>query len=677
MNADFESAGPGARSIGRYELITEIGRGGMAVVHLARQRDLDRLVALKALHNIHSSTSELAERFLRESRLAGSLNHPNIVTVHEYFEESGTPYIAMEYVPEGSLRPRVGQFSIAQLVGALEGILAGLSAVEPSGIVHRDLKPENVMVTADGRVKIADFGIAKATESANYPRITRTTTGTTMGTPAYMAPEQVLGDVVGPWTDLYSLGIMAYEQLVGHVPFDNTHVPMAIMFRHLSEPIPAVVESRPAVDLSLSEWVGRLLVKEPDKRTQSAMRAWEELEEIVIGLLGPRWRREARIPNQDASARDGAPLGPQFIETAVASEGAGAALSPQFIETADASPSPVRSTQSKRARTVTTPAAEGGSGSRVSARGGIWRLGAVLLIAALAVFVGYAVTPRKGVAQGVEPLTNYASSRAFAIWYPADWRRVATIRLTPGLQLTEPIGLASSHAGGALVVGESQTDSPSLLPTGFLSTLPKLTQPEAVRLGRLTFRRYRDLEPAKDAGTAEVAYALPTTAGVVLALCTVPRDSPTTVTVDCERILRSLSLSTARAQPLGPVPAYASALRDAMMRLDSERAAGGLELSRARTAASQAAAAERLARAHNQALAALRRAVPGAAERVASAALLATLTRTANAYAAMAAGARGENAVVFDEGRTAVAAATTALSAVLEQFSELGYRIVG
>ena len=317
MNADSDSAGPAVSSIGRYEIIAEIGRGGMAVVHLARQRDLDRLVALKALHSIHSGTSELAERFLRESRLAGSLNHPNIVTVHEYFEEQGTPYIAMEYVPQGSLRPRVGEFSIAQLVGVLEGILAGLSAVEPSGIVHRDLKPENVMVTADGRVKIADFGIAKATESANYPRITTTKTGTTMGTPAYMAPEQVLGDRVGPWTDLYSVGIMAYEQLVGHVPFDNTHVPMAIMFRHLSEPIPAVIQSRPTVDTSLSEWVGRLLVKEPNKRTQGAGRAWEELEEIVIGLLGPRWRREARLPNRDAPAGAGTPLSRQFIETAV------------------------------------------------------------------------------------------------------------------------------------------------------------------------------------------------------------------------------------------------------------------------------------------------------------------------------------------------------------------------
>ena len=649
----------------------------MAVVHLARQRDLDRLVALKALHHMHLGTSELAERFLRESRLAGSLNHPNIVTVHEYFEEAGTPYIAMEYVPQGSLRPRVGEFSIAQLVGVLEGILAGLSAVEPSGIVHRDLKPENVMVTADGRVKIADFGIAKATETANYPRITTTRTGTTMGTPAYMAPEQVLGEVVGPWTDLYSVGIMTYEQLVGHVPFDNTHVPMAIMFRHLSEPIPAVVESRPTIDPSLSEWVARLLVKEPDKRTQSAMRAWEELEEIVIGLLGPRWRREARIPSRDASARVGAPLAPQFIETAIASTGAGAELHAQSVETAIPSPSSVGSAQSKRSRTVTTPGADGGSGTPEIALNGTRWLGAVLVIAAVAVVAGYLISPAGGTAPKAEPLTNHASSRALAVSYPANWRRARTIPQTPGLQLAEPLGLTSSHPGGALVVGESQTAGPSLLPTGFLSTLPKLTEPEAVRLGGLTFRRYRDLEPAKDTSTTEVAYALPTTAGIVLALCTVPRDSPTTVNVDCERILRSLELTLAKALPLGPIPTYASALRGAMTQLNSERVAGVLQLSRAGTAASQATAAERLARAYNQALIALRRAVPGPAERVASAALLATLAHTANAYTALASGARGENALLFDQGRNSVAAATTALSTALTQFSELGYRIAG
>src|SRR6201986_1457648 len=108
----------------------------------------------------------MAERFVRESRLAGSLNHPNIVTVLEYFEHDGVPYIAMEYVPGGSLRPHVGRLSLPQLIGVLEGVLSGLDHAGSAGIVHRDLKPENLMVTGEGRIKIADFGIAKATASA-------------------------------------------------------------------------------------------------------------------------------------------------------------------------------------------------------------------------------------------------------------------------------------------------------------------------------------------------------------------------------------------------------------------------------------------------------------------------------------------------------------------------------
>ena len=147
----------------RYEILREVGRGGMAMVYLARQTDLDRFVALKELGAFHASDPSFAQRFLRELRVAGSLSHPSIVTVHDYFEHDGTPYIAMEYVERGSLRPYVGQMDLAQVAGVLEGLLAGLAQAEQHGIVHRDLKPENLMVTSDGRVKIADFGIAKAT----------------------------------------------------------------------------------------------------------------------------------------------------------------------------------------------------------------------------------------------------------------------------------------------------------------------------------------------------------------------------------------------------------------------------------------------------------------------------------------------------------------------------------
>jgi len=298
-------------AVGRYEILREIGRGGMAIVYLARQRDLDRHVALKELSSFHAGSEEFAQRFVRESRLAGSLNHPNIVTVHEYFEHEGTQYIAMEYVPRGSLRRYIKRLSLGQACGVLEGVLAGLAHAETAGIVHRDLKPENIMVTADGRVKITDFGIARATVSTGF----RTETGMTVGTPAYMAPEQAAGSDLGPWTDLYSVGVMAYEFVVGDVPFHDTSAPMAVMMRHMSEPIPAAAQVRPEVDPALSDWIDSLLVKDPNRRVAHAHEAWEALEDIAVQLLGPMWRRNARLLDDQVAAREAAPLTPAPFES--------------------------------------------------------------------------------------------------------------------------------------------------------------------------------------------------------------------------------------------------------------------------------------------------------------------------------------------------------------------------
>ena len=183
--------------------------------------------------------------------------------MHDYFEHDGTPYIAMEYVERGSLRPYVGRMNLAQIGGVLEGLLAGLTHAESHGIVHRDLKPENLMVTADGRVKIADFGIAKATTKMQTGAFL-TATGTTVGTPTYMAPEQAMAQDIGPWTDLYSVGCMAFELFTGNVPFHDSDAPMAILLRHVNEPIAPVKSIRPEVDQRISDWIERLLVKEPD-----------------------------------------------------------------------------------------------------------------------------------------------------------------------------------------------------------------------------------------------------------------------------------------------------------------------------------------------------------------------------------------------------------------------------
>ena len=301
------------RMVGRYEVVRQIGRGGMAVVHLARQVDLDRWVALKELGAFHASEPSLAQRFVRESRVAGSLSHPNIVTVHDFFEYERTPYIAMEYLSQGSLRPYMRGLALPQIVGLLEGVLAGLSHAEGRGVVHRDLKPENLMVTDDGRVKITDFGIAKATDhlqSATYS----TAAGTAVGTPAYIAPEQALGEEVGPWTDLYSVGCIAYEAATGQLPFGDTATPAAMLLRHVNEPVVAPRLVRPELEASLSDWIEALLVKAPAARPAAATDAWERLEDIAIQVLGPRWRRDARLPTS-AEGSSGAPLRPASFGT--------------------------------------------------------------------------------------------------------------------------------------------------------------------------------------------------------------------------------------------------------------------------------------------------------------------------------------------------------------------------
>src|SRR3954447_23093777 len=254
-----------ARTVGRYEVLEELGRGGMATVYLARQLDLDRLVALKELSALRQSDHSFTERFLRESRLAGSLNPPNIVTVHDYFESEGTPYIAMEYVPGGSLRPQIGHMSLTQAAGALEGMLAALDHAHSHRVIHRDLKPENVMVTAQGSVKITDFGIAKATGRATTASFV-TAAGMTVGTPNYMAPEQAMGREVGPATDLYSLGGIAFEMFVGRVPFYDTDEPMAVLMRQVNDPIPPPRSLNPEIEPAISDWIEDLVVKDPKTR---------------------------------------------------------------------------------------------------------------------------------------------------------------------------------------------------------------------------------------------------------------------------------------------------------------------------------------------------------------------------------------------------------------------------
>jgi len=303
------------KRVGRFDLLEVIGRGGAAVVYLALQRDLQRNVALKELAPFHLADSSFAERFVEESRLAGAMNHANVVTVHEYFEDGAVPYIAMEYLPYGSLRQYIGRLSPAHIAGVLEGVLAGLTHGEAHGIVHRDVKPENLLVAIDGRVKIADFGVARAYSNA-ATRAVVTVAGTTIGTPAYMSPEQALGGELTPATDLYSLGVVAWELLTGQVPFEESDTPVAVLYRHVHEPIPSVRTVAPDVDEGIAQWLEKMLAKRPEDRFQSADEAWVELEDVVLDLLGPRWRREARLAVDGTQPHNQRTLTPAPFESA-------------------------------------------------------------------------------------------------------------------------------------------------------------------------------------------------------------------------------------------------------------------------------------------------------------------------------------------------------------------------
>lgn len=206
---------------GRYELQQPIGQGGMAEVFLARDQLLDRPVAIKRLLGQFAGDASFVERFRREAQAAAKLSHPNIVGVFDYFEEGGEYFIVQEYVEGRSLAELLtaeGRLHPDRAADVAADIAAGLGAAHREGMVHRDVKAGNVLVAADGQVKVADFGIARVFAGGDSEL---TQAGTVMGTATYFSPEQAMGKPVDPRSDLYSLGVVLHEMLVGHPPFEG------------------------------------------------------------------------------------------------------------------------------------------------------------------------------------------------------------------------------------------------------------------------------------------------------------------------------------------------------------------------------------------------------------------------------------------------------------------------
>jgi serine/threonine-protein kinase len=250
----------------RYELQEPIGRGGMATIYRAVDLRMGRTVAAKILREVYSSDPKFVTRFQREARAASALQHPNIVQVFDYGQSGESYYIVMEFVEGSDLRrylKRNGILSNERAIEIAHDIGLGLGAAHKRGIVHRDVKPQNIMLNDKGLVKLTDFGIASMYKDAEAERLT--TTGMTLGTVQYYAPEQAQGEIVSPAADIYALGIVMYEMLCGRTPFDG-ETPVAVAMRHIQDAPDPPTLYNPRITPGLERIILRCLEKDPRDR---------------------------------------------------------------------------------------------------------------------------------------------------------------------------------------------------------------------------------------------------------------------------------------------------------------------------------------------------------------------------------------------------------------------------
>ncbi len=257
---------------GRYELLERIGSGGMAIVYKATDHALGRVVAIKLMHQSLTNDSNFLRRFQQEAHAAANLTHPRIVTVHDIGQDGSRHYIVMEYVDGQTLKDIIRSYNaddrllpINRTLALTQQVCEGIGYAHRSQIVHCDIKPQNILVTRDDRVKVADFGIARALSQIN----TQEDDGMVWGTPQYFAPEQAAGEPTTPASDVYSIGIVLFETLTGVLPFTGENG-AEIAMKHLQESPPMVNEYNAAVPLDLSQIVNKLLSKEPAARYRTA-----------------------------------------------------------------------------------------------------------------------------------------------------------------------------------------------------------------------------------------------------------------------------------------------------------------------------------------------------------------------------------------------------------------------
>jgi len=292
-----ESIQKGTTLAGRYTIIEELGRGGMGVVYKAEDTKLKRTVALKFLPPELTHIPEVKERFMREAQAAAALDHPNICTVHEFDEAEEKIYISMAYIKGQSLRKKVksGPLELEESLRIATQVADGLGEAHKKGIVHRDIKSANIIVDERGQAKIMDFGLARVTGGSLV-----TQEGMTMGTIAYMSPEQARGEKVDYRTDIWSLGVVLYEILTGQLPFKGEHE-QSVVFSILKEKPKPITDLKANIPVSIEQVVSKALEKNPDERYQKIEELLDDLRSVSAGIVPEEIKarlRKAKLRNR-------------------------------------------------------------------------------------------------------------------------------------------------------------------------------------------------------------------------------------------------------------------------------------------------------------------------------------------------------------------------------------------
>jgi len=324
MNFDRELI---ASALPAYDIGDELGQGGMGVVVSGQHRQLGRRVAIKQLPEAFAADPGVRRRFTAEAQVLASLDHPHVVPVYDFVEREGICLLVMELLPGGTLRSQVagGGCTAPYAVAVSLACLSGLSAAHRRGILHRDVKPENMLFAASGVLKVTDFGIAKV---IGGPATVLTRVGDVVGTPAYIAPEQVRGGKLSPATDVYALATMLYELLAGVLPFaiETEGEDLALLFKHAYEkPVP-LRDVVPGVPDPVAAVVMRGLATEPADRFETAEAFGAALAEAATQAWGPGWLAAEQVPIMDAGRMIGAAGHASGARPAVAA--AGPTLSP-------------------------------------------------------------------------------------------------------------------------------------------------------------------------------------------------------------------------------------------------------------------------------------------------------------------------------------------------------------